>query len=130
MKRLRHCNRGITLIEIMVAFVILTMGLFVMLAAFPQLFALETRTEEIFIATACAQEKLDELTDTGKPLSISETSDSPSSLRSCTRTWWGEEAGSGAAGLQKANVKVTWLEKGTLKSLTVTGLISLTNPGP
>lgn len=108
----------------MIAFVILAFGLFSLMTVFPQLYALEAHTENVFIATASAEEKLDELIDSGKPVSSSPISDCPTSLRDCTRTWWGEDSYSGGASVQKVNVKITWFEKNTEKSLTVTGLVS------
>ncbi len=114
----------------MVAFVILAFGLFSLLMVFPQLFALEAHTENTFIATAGAEEKLDELIDSGKPVSLTPLSDNPTSLRSCTRTWWGENDSSGALLVQRVYVKITWIEKNTTKSLTVTGLVSSLSSNP
>ncbi|MHC9539525.1 MAG: hypothetical protein AB9903_08395 [Vulcanimicrobiota bacterium] len=130
MKKKYHATQGITLVEIMVAFVILAFGLFSLMMVFPQLFALEAHTENVFIATVGAEEKLDELTDSGKPVSTSPISDNPTSLRNCTRTWWGENMSSGEVSVQKTYVKITWFEKNTMKSLTVTGLVSSISSTP
>jgi Tfp pilus assembly protein PilV len=118
---------GLTLVEIAISFVILALGIFSLLGVFPFLFDLGENSQDIAVASSLAQQKLDELTSSNRPVGNPQAYDSPADLSRCTRTWWAEtlpSAGTSPLSLQRVHVEVTWYLKNQKKSVCLTGLIS------
>jgi hypothetical protein len=120
-----RANGGITLIEIVISFVILAIGIFSLLGVFPFLFGLGENSQNTFVASSLAQEKLDELIAGNRAIGNQKIVDSPGELGRCTRAWWAEtlpEGGASSLIMQRIHVEVSWYSRNQKKSVIVTGL--------
>jgi len=115
--------RGFSLIEVMLAVLILGVGILAVMAVFPGVFALNQNAWNTTTALSLAQDKMDELLANNAFINASAQSDNPVELSNCTRRWWGAADPSGNAALQLITVQVSWREHQRVRSISISSTI-------
>jgi prepilin-type N-terminal cleavage/methylation domain-containing protein len=124
----RGCNRGFSLIEVLLALGILSAGILAILAVFPGAFSLNKSAWGTTTAVFLAQSKMDQILADGLVIDTSFQSDNPPEIPGGYRRWWGSQNPDGISGLQQINVQVAWFEKtltrSRLKTITISSLLA------
>ncbi|MCE1245189.1 MAG: hypothetical protein LWY06_00950 [Firmicutes bacterium] len=115
---------GFNILEIIIATAILLVAVTVTFNIVPSIYRLNQKAWNMSRASFLAQEKLDEITEKNIFIDTVSHNDNPSSLESCTRSWWGVVDPFGNAGVQVIKVKVQWKEKGVTRDVEVQGLVA------
>ncbi len=111
---------GFTLIEVMIAMMILTVGLLGVAGVVTAVINGNKLSEGITMATTLAQDKLEEMKDTNYD-SLGSNSDTQQSIY--TRTWT-TTADSPAAGMKTIQVTVQFFLRGTSHNVTLTTIVA------
>ena len=117
-------DRGFTLIEVIVSLIILAVGILTVIGVFPHIARFGQNSNNISIATALAQEKLDELLCRNEETGSTPLSDNPASCPGFHRQWWGEDMEKASpARLQRVFVTVSWQFRNQEKAVVLSGLM-------
>ena len=125
MRNTKTCAcRGFSLIEVLIALSILTVGILAIMGLFPTLFRLNENTWNTYVAQSLAQEKLNQLMEA--KTFISDTiysSDTPPRLPGTGgyRRWIGVADPAGNTMMQYLYVEVRWVEKGRIREVRLVG---------
>lgn len=132
MDQRRRGSRGISMVEVLVAFLVLAVAILALLGALPAAARHQQLSTMRAQALYFAQQKMDEILQENTRLSTSQQTDYPfPTMGEGYRTWWGEADPGGNANLQMVTVQVTWLEQQAQKGVTFTHTVqlqSLINP--
>lgn len=119
MKKIANCN-GFTLIEVMIAVLVLVVGLLGVAGVATTVINANTLGKEITTATTLAQDKLEELKGTAYS-NIASGSDTQGSMY--TRTWT-STSDSPATGMKTIEVIVQFPWKGTTRNITLKTMVA------
>jgi len=124
MQRRKITPSGFSLIEVMIALTILTVGILAVVGIFPFIFKVNSDAWNTQTASLLAQEKLNEILE-GKAFIAADSysSDVPSNLPGFGgyRRWIGVNSGSTMC--QYVYVQVRWFDKGRIRELCLVGSI-------
>lgn len=120
----RKRHPGFTLIEVLIALSVLTVGVLGVIGTFPALLDLNTTTWGSAQAATLMEQRIEDLVSAGTFIPTNTTSDSPTSLPNCTRTWVGSADPSGNTNLQFVTVTVQWRERGRQRFLSTSTYLS------
>lgn len=122
--KFRVSRRGFSLLEVLIALGLMTIGILAVIGIFPAIFDLNYNAWGTTTATVLAQEKLDQLLGADSFIGTALVEDSPSALSQCARQWWGAPDPLGNPAVQQLVVQVTWNEKGRTRSVSLTTLLA------
>ena len=117
----RRKQKGLTIVEVMLAFGILAIGVFSVIGLFPQIVKLNNDSWVNARMMMIAQEKMDELLANNVYISTSYVNDTTGKIPDGYLRW---KANSGPTGAQPVAVEVSWIERGRTKNFTLYGVIS------
>lgn len=121
---LKVSRRGFSLLEVLIALGLMTIGILAVIGIFPAIFDLNYNAWGTTTAAALAQEKVDQLLSAGSFVGAAPVQDSPSALYQCTRQWWGAPDPLGNPSIQQLVVQITWNEKGRTRIVSLTTLLA------
>jgi len=124
MQRRERITSGFSLIEVMIALTILTVGILAVVGIFPFIFKVNSDAWNTQTASLLAQEKLNEIIEGKKFIDVDNySSDVPSNLPGFGgyRRWIGVD--SGKVMCQYVYVQVRWFDKGRVRELCLVGSI-------
>ncbi|MFH0801526.1 MAG: prepilin-type N-terminal cleavage/methylation domain-containing protein [bacterium] len=117
-------KKGMSMIEILFAIAILSVGVLAVMGLFPAIFKLNTSSSLTVSALFLAQEKMDEILATGKSISTTEVAEEMPQLPQGQRFRVGSDDPNGDPDIQMITVRVTWREKSRSRSVVLKSLIS------
>lgn len=106
---MRRRRRGMSILEVLVAYGILTIAVLGLLGALPAAARQQRGTSLSGQALYLAQQKMDQLLQQDQRLATAPQSDYPFGDLTLNREWWGSAA-PGNPDVQIVHVKVTWIE--------------------
>jgi len=115
---------GFSLVEVMIALTILTVGILAVVGIFPFIFKINSDSWNTQTASLLAQEKLNEILEGKTFIDVDDySSDVPSNLPGFGgyRRWIGVDSGSTMC--QYVYVQVRWFDKGRVRDLCLVGSI-------
>jgi len=115
----KNLSKGFTLLEVLVAIVILSVGLLGLACLAGSIIGYNQFADQVTTATTLSQDKIEELKNTGYS-SITSSSDTQSIY---TRTWTIASV-SPATNMKTIEVKVVWNLKGTAKEVVLKTIIA------
>lgn len=124
LKNLIKKLKGFSLIEVMIAFLVFSIGILAILGIFPTIARINHSTVATNQALLLAQEKIDEIFAARSFISTVPASDNPKALTGGYRRWWGEADPGGNVNLQQIRVQCVWVENGRSRSITLTTLVA------
>ncbi|MHC9543999.1 MAG: prepilin-type N-terminal cleavage/methylation domain-containing protein [Vulcanimicrobiota bacterium] len=118
-------NKGFSLIEVLIAMLIFTVGVLAIIGLFPTIGRLNKGSELSNQALMLAQARMDQITTNNALISTTATIANPKELPAgATLRWWGESDPNGNSAMQQVKVEVTWVENGRSRKITLTSIIS------
>jgi len=124
-------QKGLSLIEILIAIGVLAVGVLAVVGLFPSFFKLNASSWTSTQVMLLAQEKMDEVLAANAYISTTPDTDYPAIIpRDGSgnpmgyRRWWGEADPGGNTNIQIIKVEVVWTEQGRVKRYTLTGAVA------
>ncbi len=124
MGKIRSHSAGFTLLEVLLAFAILSAGILAVMSMFPAALHLNQSAWSTTTATFLAKEKMDEILSNHSFISTTMEVAYTDHLPSCSLRWWGSPDPGGNTNLQQVNVEVIWLEGDRSKTISMQSLIA------
>ncbi len=117
----RKKQKGLSIIEVLLAFGVLAIGVFSVIGLFPQIVKLNNDSWVNARMMMIAHEKMDELLANNVYISTSYVNDTTGKIPDGYLRW---KANAGPTGAQPVSVEVSWIEKGRTKNFSLYGVIS------
>ncbi|MCE1245785.1 MAG: prepilin-type N-terminal cleavage/methylation domain-containing protein [Firmicutes bacterium] len=132
MERIKYRSiRGLSLIEILIAIGVLSVGVLAVIGMFPSFFKLNANSWTTTQVMLLTQEKMDEILSSNAYISTTPSTDYPGIIpRDGSgnplgyRRWWGESDPGGNTNIQIIKVEVVWTERSRVKRYTLTGAVA------
>lgn len=122
-------KKGTSLVEVMIAMVLFSLGVLAVIGLFPVLFKANLNNWKTLQMEHLAQEKMDEIISDNSFISTTSRYDVPDILADegddeSKRIWWGESDPDGNPNIQIVKVKIYWFDDDRVKTYTLTGAVA------
>lgn len=115
-------QKGMSLVEVLISFTILTFGVLSVLGLFPQILKLNDSVWDSIQISLMAQEKMDELLANNTYLGTSYIYDDTGKVPNGYLRWKGDVLPS--TGPQAIRVEIQWIDQGRTKNYVIHGTLS------
>lgn len=127
MRNIERKRRGVSIVEVLIAFTILTVAILALLGVLPaagrQSMSSDVENQALFIA----QQKMDQILRNGVFIASSVTPTNPLPSHPALQMqliYGGEPLSQGFGNMQRITVRVTWLEQGRARSVKLVGALA------
>jgi len=103
--------KGFSILEVMLAMALLSMGILAILGVFPMAQKLNRQAWVRTTAYILAQQKMDQILGDNQFISVDANSDNCDAIPQGYRRWWGEPDPGGNPRLQLIHVEVAWVDR-------------------